>query len=290
MNKLPIKSWSNVINLGNFDNLIKMNDKSISFGKTRNHNIYENGLWIQMDGKIFYFKAMKDLFSTINDLLGVKITEYFGLPSVKYKVAKGCFNGEEVFGLLSKYERAEGYQYNNLEDIVYSEDSIIERPYNICDLSFIRSFEDAYQGTQLPNQLKTLIIRDFVTNETDRKMSEIHIRKKEGLTEIDKIFDFEKEWNLLGDESSESTVTEDDIELKYKIFGLLTLTEKDYSYLRSDPVFQNTLNKFLELETAALLEQVEIETPIIISQMDYDYYSLYTETMKSKLKKQKIIS
>lgn len=290
MQKLPIKPGVSVINLGNFENLVEMTDKTITMGKTRNIDLCNHGLWLQREDGIYYFKSVKNMFLTLNDLLGVKITEYFGLPSVHYEVAKGNYNGQEVFGLLSKYERKEGYYYQNLEDIVYGENSKLNSIHNPSNLSILEILDEVYKGQPLSEQLKTLIVRDFVTNETDRKMGEIHIHEINGITSIDKIYDYEVEWNLLGEDTGETSIKEEDIGLEYKICGLLNLTEADYEYLRKDPVMQKALVKFMDLEISALLNMVETETPMLITSGDYEFYSQYAKMVKSKLKKYKIIS
>ena len=287
---VPVKSYANIVNLGNIEHIIEieMQDTTISFDKRKSHNINTNGIWLELDGKTYYFKTIKTMTHLINELLGVKITEYFGLSSVHYRIGKGLYNGKVIYGLLSKYERKQGYQYQNLEDLIFSEDSLITEPYDYRDLSFLKVLENTYSGSPLPNQLKTVLIRDLVTNEQDRKMSEIHIRENNHILELDKLFDYEIEWNLIAEETEtdleEINMTQDDIHISYKIPGLLAWNEKELSYIQNDPIFQKQLSHFMEMEIVGMLEQVEIENSLMLSQMDYDYYSLYSEIMKSKIK------
>ena len=293
MQNLPLKKNASIINLGNFEHILEMKDQTISFCKRKTNNVYDNGIWVNLDGKTYYFKQIKTITRLINDLLGVKVTEFFDLPSVHYKIARGFYNGAEIYGLISKYERNDNYQYKNLEDIVYSENSIIEDPYDIRNLSVLNAIENAYGDTLLPTQLKKVLVRDLVTNEQDRRMSEIHIRENHNTTELDKIFDYEIEWNLKKDENEEdideTNITKEDIDFNYKIPGLLTLTPESLPYIQSDPVFQDNLRKFMNMEVTSMLEQVEMDHQIILSQKDYDYYSLYTETVKSKIKSEKYL-
>ena len=283
-----------ITNLENIENLVKMTDETIAFDKKSNLNPAINGLWINVGNDIYYFKLMKNISYLLNDLLGVKITQYFGLPSVEYKLARGFYNGKEMFGLISKYQREENYQYENLEDIVYGSSSLIETPFDVRTISFLDALEIAYPEEPLSRQLKTLLVRDLVTNEKDRKMGEVHIRKNNTskLVEIDKVYDYEMEWNLLDDDNDSIDVLDinaEDINLDYKIPGLLTLTKESLPYIRTDTVIQENLNKFMDLEIVSLLEQVEIETNLALSQLDYDFYSMYSETMKQKLKKERFL-
>lgn len=283
-----------VTDLGNIENLLKMTDKTICFNKKSNLNPSINGLWINVNNDKYYFKLMKNISYLLNDLLGVKITQYFGLPSVEYKLARGFYKGKEIFGLISKYQREENYQYENLEDIVYSDNSLIETPYDIRNISFLNALEIAYPEELLSKQLKTLIVRDLVTNEKDRKMGEVHIRKNniDGLVEIDKIYNYENEWNLLDNSNDDIDILElkeEDIDLDYKIIGLLNLTKESLPYIQNDTVIQENLHKFMDLEIPSLLEQVELETNLTLSQSDYDFYSIYSETVKQKLKKEKFL-
>lgn len=293
MQNLPIKKNASIINLGNFEHILEMKDQTISFCKRKTTNVYDNGIWVNLDGKVYYFKQIKTITRLINDLLGVKVTEFFDLPSVHYKIARGFYNGEEIYGLISKYERNDNYQYKNLEDIVYSENSIVEDPYDIRNLSILNAIENAYGDTLLPTQLKKVLVRDLVTNEQDRRMSEIHIRENLNTTELDKIFDYEIEWNLKKDENEEdideTNITQEDIDFNYKIPGLLTLTKESLPYIQSDSVFQENFRKFMDMEVTSMLEQIEMDHQIILSQKDYDYYSLYTETVKSKIKSEKYL-
>jgi len=283
----------NITSLGDISHTIKIADKSISLDKRSSTNPHINGLWIKYNNQVYYFKAMKDITCLINDLLGVKVTQFFNLPSAEYKLAKGTYNGQELFGLISKYERKRKYNYENLSDIVYGDNSIIEYPYDMNDLSFFESLEDAYSNQPITNQLKTLFVRDLVTNETDRKMSEIHLRNSNGITEIDKIFDYEKEWQLAENSQSsldELDISESDINISYKILGLLSLTDKDLPFIRNDNVIQEALYKSMNLNITNLLEQVQSETKLPLSSLDYDYYSLYSETLKNKLVKGKYLA
>lgn len=293
MQNLPLKKNASIVNLGNFEHILEMKDQTISFYKRKTTNVYDNGIWVNLDGKVYYFKQIKTITRLINDLLGVKVTEFFDLPSVHYKIARGFYNGEEIYGLISKYERNDNYQYKNLEDIVYSENSIIEDPYDIRNLSILNAIENAYGDTLLPTQLKKVLVRDLVTNEQDRRMSEIHIRENHNTTELDKIFDYEIEWNLKKDENEEdideTNITQEDIDFNYKIPGLLTLTKESLPYIQSDSVFQENFRKFMDMEVTSMLEQIEMDHQIILSQKDYDYYSLYTETVKSKIKSEKYL-
>lgn len=58
--------------------------------------------WFKIDGNWYYFKKQTNDISLINELIGELLSEYFGLDSIHYKIAKININGIEELGLISR--------------------------------------------------------------------------------------------------------------------------------------------------------------------------------------------
>ncbi len=290
---MGLNNGNDIIYLGKIEDILEMGTQSIFMTGWNKLNPFLDGFWIKSD-RFQYFKPMKNYTDLINDLLGEKITEFFHLPSVHNKLAEVSFQGEKIQGLLSVKEEQKQYTYQTIEKMLLENDLMITALYNIRNLSFIRAIEEEYNDFLLPNQLKTLIIRDIITNEQNRKMQDIVIKKNMEVLEISQIKNYEQEWKLSILEDREDCddldIIEEEIQLNYRIKGLLSVTEEEKEYIRKDNIFQENLNLFMNMDIRGLLEQVELETHLPINQKDYDYYSLYQETVKQKLKKQRFLS
>ncbi len=285
-------STKTIIQLGDLEKFLEIDDNPIIFTQN-NRNPFLNGIWLKKEKKQ-YFKFVTNYTDLLNDLLGVKITESFQLPSVHYKLAEGYYQGEKLYGLLCQSQETKENPYQTLEELIFNYDFLIQDDFSIKNLSVIRMFDKEYSNYVLPKQLKTLIVRDFVTNEQNRKMSDIKINKTAEVIAISELANFENEWSLSiikeREDCDDLDINQEEIQLYYQIPGLLTLSEKEANYIRKDDIFQENLAHFLKMDVNGLLEQVELETHLPIIQKDYDYYSLYQETVKQKLKKQGFLS
>jgi len=181
------------IELGNLEKQrIYFNDKIISEDKREKGNIYVSGCWLERQNQIYYFKTrQKNLLRQfiLHELLGEKVSEFFGLQTVHYRLASGVIKGKEVIGLLSKWEREETSKYINLQNFLNRNSFQVFKDLEVLD----RVRED-YGNSPLFLEMIAFFVREYFTNETDRIASEILIEKKEREVHLGYLCDYESEF------------------------------------------------------------------------------------------------
>ncbi|MDE6292628.1 MAG: hypothetical protein K2L98_02980, partial [Bacilli bacterium] len=150
--------------------------------------------WHKIDGKWHFFKGDGYDFHFVNELLGEVISEYFGLDTVHYSVAKLIVEGKEpTIGVVSENFCSPDYKYTRIFDYKLAAGDIryLESLRSICtsDEEFKLLFAD----------LKKFIIRDFYTSQGDRNGNNFLFREKRDGSEgkrLADLYDYENVYEL----------------------------------------------------------------------------------------------
>lgn len=120
--------------------------------------------WHKIDGKWYFYKSDGCDFHFINELLGEVISEFFGLDTIHYHVAKlSVKDMKEEYGLVSQnfcninntYKSVWDYGFTTRGDL-----NILENIRTIC--------QSEKEYLLLLDDLKKFFIRDFYTSQIDR--------------------------------------------------------------------------------------------------------------------------
>lgn len=139
---------------------------------------YRNN-WYYKDGKYYYFKKSKGVYSVINELLGEDFSRYMGLPTVSYELIDN--SDYEIVGLISENVRNSGViyrpcRYLNKSELLYIKQVFFDGTFE-CDKKFKRD-------------LTYYIVGNYFTTLRDRYMNSEIIVREDGF-EIPSILDYE---------------------------------------------------------------------------------------------------
>lgn len=271
-----IKYKTPILHLGNLSNEKIFHDDLIPEEKTSNYNIPSNGAWLYYEDTLGYFKIPITNGSFLKELLGVKITKYFNLPTVEYQLAEASWGHKNIryygFGLFSKYARKNECQYHTLETIYDGE-------YDSDNLSILNILDDIYSDQPIIKQMRYFIVRDFLTQEYDRIPSEILIENNKGKINIGPLMDYEMEWIDYPDK-------------EYKLKGYLTFNLDNpeiKSQVQNDEYFKEALERLMDIDITKLLKEIQEENQIRLIDYDIENFKSQEKKIKEYVKTKKIL-
>ncbi len=259
-----------VIDLGNLEDveLIQLEDETVPPLKRDNYHHRVSGYWLKRGNKIYYFKVPIFERQILKELVGEKITLYFGLPSVHYQLAKMKIEDQTVYGLLSQYTRQKDKEYMLLKDWAVKE--------GWEQQNFLRFLNEGYGDQPLLEEYKKLLVRELYTQEEDRQDDEIIVEIDQGKVRLSPLVDYEEEFILRGklDPIKIPCIQTFDIE---NISTLLTV--------KADKNFEHYFNQVKKLKINKLLTELKGEFNLRLHPIDRKYYLDYDAGIKKHLKK-----
>ena len=230
--------------------------------------------WHKIDGEWYFYKSDDSKFHFINELLGEVISNYFGLDTINYQVAKLSIIGKkEEYGLISKNFCDKKYTYKSCTDYDLTprrDLSILEYIRNICQT------EEEYQ--LLLDDLKKFFIRDFYTSQKDRTINNFLFKVTKEGKRLAPLYDYEYSFASL------------DLEIYRNQIAEINLKDKETKkLLRHDPKFQELLNLIINANMATLIEEVEDKHQILVPDHYKTNYKHHDSEIKRLILKHKLI-
>lgn len=271
-----IKFSTPIVHLGYLKPEKIFDDSLIPSPKTSNQKIPENGYWIKEKDIYYYFKVPITNLSFLKELLGVKISEYFSIPTVKYHLADAIWeeNGKRYhgYGLISQYARNKGSEYTTME-----KESGMKKKDNLALLKYI---DENYANQPFQEQFRLFLIREYLTQECDRLPSEILIENRAGNIYLGTISDYEMEWVPYPQKN-------------YRIKNYINLDleiPEVREQLKEDLFFQKAIQKLMDIPMNELLEEVATEHQIRLIDYDKKFFATQTEDIKQYIKQKEVFT
>ena len=259
-----------VVDLGKLEDiqLISLEDETVPPLKRDNYNHRVSGYWLKRENKIYYFKVPIFEHQILKELVGEKITLYFGLPSVHYQLAKLKIEDQTVYGLLSQYTRQKDKEYMLLKDWAVKEGWEQE--------NFLRFLNEGYGDQPLLEEYKKLLVRELYTQEEDRQDDELIVEIDQGKVRLSPLVDYEEEFILKRKLDP------------VKIPGIQTFDIEDISTLlavKLDKSFEHYFGQVKKLRINKLFTELKGELNLKLHPVDRKYYQDYDAGIKKHLKK-----
>ena len=230
--------------------------------------------WYKINGEWYFYKGDGYDFHFINELLGEVISEYFGLSTIHYNIAKLCVNGQkEKYGLLSKnfcekncsYKTAWDYGLESKRDL-----SVLENIKTICNS------ENEY--LELLKDLKKFFIRDFYTSQSDRSGKNFLFKETDNSIRLAPLYDYENSFESITPERYRNQI------------GEINLRNNETTYiLKNDSLFQELLQLIIDIDMKSLLQMTEDRHKIIVPNNLKDYYINHDKEIKKLVKQQHLV-
>lgn len=250
----------------NIDNNEKANLIYMGENFLKNNIIDNIDNWILFDGSWCYIKNIRNNYCFFNELLGVIIAKYFNLDSISYKIVLIKNGHSKYIDLISKslIENNSKYFYSpelNLkpyENLYKFNKSIYEQ------LSKYKNSEVAIK------KLKSLIISDLYSNQTDRNFENLLFKIKDNHIDLAPLYDFELSFAF------------HKIHKYSNGFIILNLNDKNnIKILKEDDDFKNLIELLFKANMKLFIEELEDTHKILIPK---NYANSYSEQDK-KIKK-----
>ncbi len=252
------------LDLGNVTEYVySFEDKIIPPDKINNRTI----LWLKLDGQVYAFKRRLEERFLINELLGVKVSEYFGIDTVHHDLATCVLYGKKTYGLLSPMARKENACYTYFWKEL-TEKTKIRPPYNM--IKILSKTDEVFKKEPICKEIRSLIVRDFFTNEYDRVTSEILIEKEQSI-HLGYLSDYELEFSFPFETYTWDTT------------NILTLDYENISFIEQDEELINKFHLALKCNLIHLLEELEEEKKLRISDEKKENIKKFSRSIKKHI-------
>lgn len=230
---------------------------------------------IYVNGKSMYLKSFEHTKPYLDELIGLKVAQYFELSTIKHQLVQYEAIDQSIeIGLLSEDLDPNGdkmklkvpgrNKQQSLHGIEYYEESMMENTKEWVERISTFTFHDCFPT--LKEQLLKLAAFSFTTKEIDRS-SNLFYTIENKTAKIYPLFDFEDCFN-------------DDIE----IYDALCVNAIRMRQLLSTyPEFQKQITKVMNIDMYQILKDVEREYSISIPDDIKDSYFDYVDKRKEKL-------
>lgn len=232
--------------------------------------------WYKINGKWYYFKN-KYTKKNINELLGEVISEYFGLDTIHYKLAKHYDKNNNFIeeGILSENFCNPNYAYitcNNFKNSLTTIGTIdvLDELRKLC------ASEESFKLLQ--NKNKALVVRDFGVGQRDRYAHNFLFKEDNNSLILAPLYDYEDSFDTECRWKYENSL------LMFNIFDSYTI-----NLVRNDEEFQRLFNLLIDLDINELIKEVENRHKIKLEDFRTDLYTYYIDSVKDLVKKQKLI-
>ena len=258
------KITENWVNLGNVtEHVYSFEDEIIPPDKINNRTI----LWLKLDGQVYAFKRRLDERLIIHELLGEKVSEYFEIDTVHHELATCILNGKRIFGLLSPMARKENVSYTYFWKEL-TEKTKIRPPYNM--MKILSKTDEVFKREPICEEIRSLIVRDFFTNEYDRITSEILIEKGKSI-HLGYLCDYEVEFDLPFEPYSWDTTS------------ILALDYETIPFIEQDEELMKKFHLALKCNLLHLLEELEEEKKLRISDEKKEQIKKFSRSIKKHI-------
>lgn len=230
------------------------------------YNLVNN--WTQINSKWYFIKHDLDYKGIINELLGVEITNHFGLKSANNIMAKIKNTNELVIASENCFEKNKNYySYNDLNIKKGCLEQILINIKNFC----ISNNDPSYQ---LLNEIIKMTIRDLYCGDNDRHSKNFFIEKNDNKYSLAPLFDYDQSFKC------KNLLTHENVILKIYLNN-----KNDKDIINNNIFFQESLTKLEEIDMNILLNTIENKHGIKISDTVKNYYLNCDRNIKEKIKR-----
>lgn len=224
--------------------------------------------WVQINSKWYFIKQDLDYKGIINELLGVEITNHFGLKSANNIIAKIKKTNELVIASENCLEEnKEYYSYNDLNIKKGNLEQVITNIKNFC----IKNNDTNYN---LLNDIIKMTIRDLYSSDNDRHSNNFFIEKTNSQYNLAPLFDYDQSFR------SKNLLTHENVIMK-----IYLNSKDDRETICNNIFFQEALNQLEEIDMNILLNKIENKHNFKINDDIKNYYLSFDKNIKDKIKR-----
>lgn len=234
--------------------------------------------FIKKDGNLFHVKYNK-FVNILNELIGEIISEYFELQTVKSSLYK-IYDNESKYCLLTNVFTEAGKKYDYINNL-FPDFVSYKGIYNLYKLNKI--FDETHQNiyivksyalNKLIIDLKKMIVRDFITNTTDRHCQNFMFYYDKSFVELMPVYDYEFSFNNGSN--------------YFSVFKFNLDNSDIVNLIRNDDTFQELLEKAMLLRMKDIFKRLK-EYPISLSFIEKCNYEKIVKEKQKEIKQYKLL-
>lgn len=244
--------------------------------KIKKHN---NTDFCKINNELYHYKV-RTMRYVLNELLGENVSMYFGLDTVQ-SIFMRHESFKEKYILLTKIFEMHDYDYayfnkNTFPNIEKTNDVGLDNLDKLDVVSYKGKIQN-YNVYALKYNLKKMIVRDFITNQTDRHEKNFLFKINKSNIELLPLFDYEYSFYC------------DFFESFQNLFNFDLNSKKVVKLLREDEDFQLLLIKAMEMNIDRLFEKIEDEYPVFFGTGAKEMYKDVVLKNQNKILEYKLI-
>lgn len=135
--------------------------------------------WYFVNGDFHYLKRLGSILGLVNELLGQELSEYMGLPTIKYDIAE---ENDKIVGVISKNFKNPSFNYRNATCLPKS--LLIEIKSILVDKDF-----KCDETTR--RQLTAYLLRNFFAAQKDRLVNTMYAYNNKNSFLVAPLYDYE---------------------------------------------------------------------------------------------------
>lgn len=230
--------------------------------------------WHKIDGEWFFYKSNGSNFHFINELLGEVITNFFGLDTIHYKIAKLNVEGNKgEYGLISKNFCEIGNTYKTVWDYGFAPRKdlcVLENIRNICqsEKEYLLLLED----------LKKFFIRDFYVSQSDRTGNNFLFKITSDGIRLAPLYDYEYSFESIKPHIYRNQIAQVNI-----------TNSETQSLFRKDLKFQELLYLIMRADMQSFINEVEDKHKILVPSEYKELYKKHDTKIKRLVLENKLI-
>ena len=229
--------------------------------------------WFKVDNEWYFYKGYQASMMLVNELLGEKVSEYFDLDTVHYRLAKFNYQEKSEIGLASKSFCQAGFKYKRASELN------LEQKEDLSVFDTIRKIcKDDQEYKALLLDIKKMFVRDFMCSESDRHEGNFLFKINDSGIRLAPLFDYE-----------DSFIQSEPL-YYHNWLGSINLNNfACIETIQKDPEWQELFEKAMQLNIPAIIEEIKDENQLIIP-LDYTkYYIDSVDCIKNLVKSNKLI-
>ncbi len=238
--------------------------------------------WHLINGNYYRFKFFDKIYPILNELIGPKIAQNLELRSANNLPAKMKFSNDLTFyGILSENFKEPNKEYLTMFELGFSNKTMP----NYKNLNKLKRYCSKDDYDELLNNILKMTALDYLMGQVDRVASNFLFEKDEHSITFAPLFDYAEayEYAKIGCYFNTKENRTLNCSVGNSLIAPAFWESRFKRFLRKYPQFRDYLNEVCKINIVEIIEEIEKEHQIKISDECKDYYDFRTK------EKQKIL-
>ncbi|MDD2434756.1 MAG: hypothetical protein PHO63_00690 [Bacilli bacterium] len=261
-------------------NLVNRSDeevqKIVEETQTTIYDAKDQFRWHEVNGKYYRFKFSNRLFNILNELIGPKIAKRLELQTVNNIPAiMDCSEYFKLYGILSENFKQKDHEYVDMFGLGFKH----RTPPHYKNITKLQKYCREEDYPELIDALFKMTALDHIMGQADRVSGNFLFEKKGDKTTFAPLFDYSEAYEAIKDGCVFNLVhnRQKPFNVANALIAPAFYESKFRRRLKKYPNFQKYLEKVKEIDIIEILEEIEKENNLTLSDQCKYYYDVRTK-------------